>query len=206
LPERIELHSVSEPTVWKRNKTIAVLLAIFFGPWTWLYTYRRDPGKAAFGLGLSISLLTIWMLMYVQFIIRRPPPNSNVGEGLGYSFLGLLQILFSIWVLAVIFAAGSKYTLEGPEKRAKTTAILLAIFLGPWTWLYTYKKDHWKFFPSILIDLGGWAAWALLPEQLSSVVHSFWLPAFLAIWLIAVITSAVRKSEWYRKFGCSLTQ
>lgn len=200
------MHSDFEPTVWKRNKTVAVLLAIFFGPWTWLYTYRRDPGKAAFGLGLYISFLTIWILMYIQFIIRPPPPNSNAGEGLGYSFLGLLYILFSIWVLAVTFAAVSKYTLEGPEKRFKTTAILLAIFLGPWTWLYTYKKDRWKFFPSILIDLGGWTAWALLPEQLSTVIHSFWLPSFLGIWLIAVITSIARKNEWYQTFGGSFPQ
>ncbi|HKS42646.1 MAG TPA: zinc ribbon domain-containing protein [Blastocatellia bacterium] len=31
------------------------------------------------------------------------------------------------------------------ERKDKTAAILLAVFLGFWTWLYTYKKDAWKF-------------------------------------------------------------
>ena len=31
------------------------------------------------------------------------------------------------------------------ERKDKSAALLLAIFLGFWTWLYTYKRDAWKF-------------------------------------------------------------
>ena len=35
-----------------------------------------------------------------------------------------------------------------PHKRGnkqKLTAVLLAVFLGAWTWIYTFKYDWWKF-------------------------------------------------------------
>ena len=31
------------------------------------------------------------------------------------------------------------------ERKDKTVAIVLAVVLGFWTWLYTYKRDAWKF-------------------------------------------------------------
>jgi len=193
--------------IWKRNKTIAVLLAVFLGPWTWLYTYRRDPGKAAFGLGLNISLITVFVLMVIESKLNPPPPSSNAGEALGYSGLGLFEFLFATWVAAIIFSAVSKeYYLDRTVSRTKGVAILIAIFLGPWTWLYTHKKDYWKFWPSILIGLGGWAAWALLPEEISKIVHSFWLPTCLVIWIVAVISSILRKGEWYKTFDSFISE
>ena len=29
--------------------------------------------------------------------------------------------------------------------KSKTTAVLLAVFLSFWTWLYTYNRNSWKF-------------------------------------------------------------
>ena len=62
--------------VWKKNKTIAILLAVFFGPWTWLYTYRRDPGKAAFGLGLNISRNLIVQKHQGQITVSSEPGKT----------------------------------------------------------------------------------------------------------------------------------
>ena len=201
------MNSQSEKIVWKRNKTITVLLAVFLGPWTWLYTYQRDPGKAAFGLGLNISLVIVFTLMVIQSKMSPPPPGSNAGEALVYSGISFLQFLFATWVAAIIFSAVSKeYYLDKPKGRAKAVAIVCAIFLGPWTWLYTYKKDYWKFWPSIFIGLGGWVAWALLPEATSDIVHSFWLPTCLVIWIVSMITAISRKGEWYKMFGGSFSE
>lgn len=194
----------SEPgkTVWKRNKTIAVLLAVFFGPWTWLYTYRRDPGKAAFGLGLNISQVTIFALMVIQSKLSPPPADLYDGGGLFFSAMGLLTFLFVTWVLAITFSATTKeYYLYRTIERDKSVAILLAILLGPWTWLYTYKQDYRKFWPAISIGLGGWGAWALLPEEISKMIHPLWLPICLFIWIVAIISSILRKSEWYKTFA-----
>lgn len=42
--------------------------------------------------------------------------------------------------------------------KSKTAAVLLAVFLGPWTWVYTYKRDSWKFWVGMLIPF----AWVIL--------------------------------------------
>lgn len=39
------------------------------------------------------------------------------------------------------------------ERKDKTAAVLLAVFLGLWTWVYTYKKDAWKFWLSMALHL-----------------------------------------------------
>src|SRR3989337_905778 len=33
--------------------------------------------------------------------------------------------------------------------KSKTVSVLLAVFLDFWTWLYTYKKDAWKFWVGV---------------------------------------------------------
>ncbi|MGH9069869.1 MAG: hypothetical protein ACRDX8_01555, partial [Acidimicrobiales bacterium] len=37
----------------------------------------------------------------------------------------------------------------------KTAAVLLAVFLGPWTWLYTYRRNAWKFWTGLLSGVAG---------------------------------------------------
>lgn len=51
-----------EPAVLKR-KSVAVLLAIFLGPWCWLYTYKKDKGKFWFNIILSIFTFGVWGLV-----------------------------------------------------------------------------------------------------------------------------------------------
>lgn len=43
-----------------KDKTVAVLLAVFLGFWTWVYTYQRDSGKFWLNLVLSVVTLGIW--------------------------------------------------------------------------------------------------------------------------------------------------
>ena len=66
--------------------------------------------------------------------------------------------------------------------KSKTTAILLAVFLTFWTWLYTYKVDSWKFWLNLV---------------LSVLTVGFWL--FVA-WVWAIIDTAIRSDEWYATF------
>jgi hypothetical protein len=39
--------------------------------------------------------------------------------------------------------------------KSKTAAVLLAVFLGPWTWLYTYRRNAWKFWVGLVGGVGG---------------------------------------------------
>lgn len=66
--------------------------------------------------------------------------------------------------------------------KSKTPAILLAVFLGFWTWVYTYKVDAWKFW----VNLG-----------LSIVTLSLW---FLVAWVWAIVDAVRRPDEWYQSF------
>lgn len=64
-----------------RSKGIAVLLAVFFSFWSWLYTYQRSKVKFWWGLGLSI-----------------------VGSFLVVVLVGIF-FLFGVWLWAVIDTA-----------------------------------------------------------------------------------------------------
>ena len=61
------------------------------------------------------------------------------------------------------------------DRKDKTVAVLLAVFLGLWTWVYTCKKDAWKFWAEpraaphsfqSAVDVGAW----VLAEHRASLV------------------------------------
>lgn len=60
-------------------------------------------------------------------------------------------------------SSGTKEANE-PVPKSKTVAVVLAILVGAFAWLYTYKRDAWKFWVSVgltVVTLGyfGIAAW-----------------------------------------------
>jgi len=69
------------------------------------------------------------------------------------------------------------------KTKDKTVAVLLAVFLGFWTWCYTYKKDAWKFW----LNLG-----------LTVVSIGFWGPV---AWIWAIVDAARRPTEFYDNFN-----
>ncbi len=60
--------------------------------------------------------------------------------------------------------------LDKPKvSKDKTVALLLAIFLSFWTWIYTYEKDSWKFWLNLaltIVTIGFWGIvatiWAII--------------------------------------------
>ena len=80
--------------------------------------------------------------------------------------------------------------------KSKTTSVLLAIFLGPWTWVYTYKKDAWKFWVGLAV--------AILSGILAVVTWGIslgfsWIFG-LGVWVWAIADTASKKDEWYRSY------
>jgi hypothetical protein len=65
----------------------------------------------------------------------------------------------------------------------KTTAVLLAVFLGFWTWVYTYQKD---------------AVWFWLNLVLSVFTVGLW--GIFVSWPWAIIQAAIRPTEFYAQF------
>src|SRR3989338_1001378 len=74
--------------------------------------------------------------------------------------------------------------------KSKTTAVLLAVFLAPFNWLYTYKKDTWKFWVGLVIGLPS-MFWIFFPPLLI-----FYIP----IWIWAIIDASVKDRTWYEDF------
>ena len=65
---------------------------------------------------------------------------------------------------------GSPAVPESTSRKSKTVSVLLAVFLFYWTWLYTYKRDGWKF----------WLAFVLsgLPILIAVVFMLFYVSMF----------------------------
>ena len=69
-----------------------------------------------------------------------------------------------------------------PNPKDKTPAILLAVFLGFWTWVYTWRRDQWKFW----VNLG-----------LTVITLGFW---GIVAWIWAIVDVCVKPDAWYRSF------
>lgn len=72
------------------------------------------------------------------------------------------------------------------KPKSKTTAILLAVFLGLWTWCYTYKKDAWKFWLNLVLSILTFGLWGLVA------------------WVWAIVNTARRPEEFFTNYNQSL--
>lgn len=64
----------------------------------------------------------------------------------------------------------------------KAVAVILAIFLAFWTWVYTYQRDAWKFWLNLALTIVSCGWWA-----------------FVA-WVWAIIDVAVKPKEYYSNY------
>ena len=76
-----------------KSKTAAVLLAVFLGYWTWLYTVRWDWPK--FAIALGVRLICTPLLMFLMWYLFAEDP------ALGLSVSPLVLDL-PLWIWAVI--------------------------------------------------------------------------------------------------------
>jgi hypothetical protein len=72
------------------------------------------------------------------------------------------------------------------RKKSKTTAVLLAIFLGFWTWLYLYKKSSFKFWLNLGLTIITACAWGVVA------------------WIWAIIDTARKPLKWYDSYYDSI--
>ena len=67
--------------------------------------------------------------------------------------------------------------------KSKSTAVLLAVFLSFWSWLYTYRKNTWKFW----VGLGV----AVLLSWM------YFLPP-IAVWIWAIVDNATKPDSFFQ--------
>lgn len=77
--------------------------------------------------------------------------------------------------------------------KSKATAVVLAIFLGFTTWMYTYERDAWKF----------WTAFAITVVDivLSVLTFGIWLfvaiPVGIGVWIWGIIDVVIKPQPFY---------
>jgi hypothetical protein len=84
----------------------------------------------------------------------------------------------------------ANYAIARPPK-SRTTAIVLAVFLSCWTWVYTYRADKNKFWLGIV----------------ASVVLTFLNAAFpgfvvisIGLWIWCIVDVVQKDENWYRSY------
>jgi len=69
-----------------------------------------------------------------------------------------------------------------PAPKDKTVAVLLAVFLGIWTWVYTYQKDSDKFWFNLILSVITLGIWGIVA------------------WIWAIVSAASRTPDFYRNY------
>ena len=80
--------------------------------------------------------------------------------------------------------------------KSKTAAILLAVFLGFFTWLYTYREDSGKFW----ISLGVSGINFVLGIATAGVWFLVGFLVGIGIWIWAIVDTASKSDEWYASY------
>ena len=103
----------------------------------------------------------------------RPSAGTSYCGNCGASITALAEICVK---------CGARIAPLSTDNRSKTTAVLLAVFLSYWTWLYTYKRNAWKFW----LNLG-----------LNILTVGFW---GLIAWIWAIVDNSTKPNEWYESY------
>jgi hypothetical protein len=82
--------------------------------------------------------------------------------------------------------SGTSSRLAGAKSRK--AAVLLAVFLSFWSFLYTYRTAAWKFWLSLGLAVGGYIlVWALNSATNSLAGTFIWAAIALGVWIWAIV-------------------
>jgi hypothetical protein len=98
----------------------------------------------------------------------------------------------------------------------KTAAVLLAVFLSFWTWLYTYRREGWKFWVSLALTSASMLVMALatffimtsynnipLPTDPFTAWLLAWIIAYtiaIGLWVWAIVDTSVKNNDWFNNY------
>ena len=85
-----------------KSKTVSMLLAVFLGIWTWIYTYEEDWWKFWIGLGLSVLVL-------LGFFSFGVPALFNTSGKFPDFVLVLGLVSLGIWIWAIVDVIIKRY-------------------------------------------------------------------------------------------------
>jgi uncharacterized membrane protein len=106
---------------------------------------------------------------------------------------------------------------RGSAQKSKTTAVLLAVFLGAWSFLYLYKKDALKFWISICLLVPFWffttfflstlgvsvgadgrvSDWVIWVANNLIIFFTLWCFILVGTWFWAIVVQATRSHSTF---------
>lgn len=145
-------------------------------------------------IGIPIVLLILVAL--IQLVIRPilSNPSGSVTGGVQSSAtaaINIFSLLFGvagvvlllltpIWIIMLVKAR--RYNLTAGYGLEKTPAVLMAIFLGFWCWLYTYERSKTKFWVNFALTIVSFGYWSIVA------------------WIWAIIDAASKPEDYYTKY------
>ncbi|MEY2694522.1 MAG: zinc-ribbon domain [Actinomycetota bacterium] len=84
----------------------------------------------------------------------------------------------------------ANYAMARPQK-SRTTAIVLAVFLNCWTWVYTYRADKNKFWITL--------AAGFVLNFLNAVFPGF-VVVSIGLWIWCIVDVVQKDETWYRSY------
>jgi hypothetical protein len=166
----------------------------------YVIAYRKKPFKVA-DFEAAIQVITGILDRLPESVVQElkatpaPCPNCEDQSPAAHGFCQNCGAAITS-ATGICVNCGARVGGETQGSKSKTASVLLAVFLAYWTWLYTYKKDKWKF----------WVGLALSIVLSVFVFATFGLGAFLiwpvwvGIWIWAIVDVAVKKDKWYRSY------
>lgn len=84
-----------------------------------------------------------------------------------------------------------------PYAKSKATAVVLAVFFGYWSWVYTYGKNGFKFWVAFV---GAPAVIVAIAHFLNSYGTLFIFLGLAVIWIWAIADNAMRSDSFYENY------
>lgn len=88
-------------------------------------------------------------------------------------------------------------TASNPNAKSKAAAVVLAVFFGYWSWVYTYGRNGLKF----------WVTFVGAPAVIITIAHFlneygtlFIFIGFAAVWIWAIADNAIRPNSFYENY------
>jgi hypothetical protein len=81
--------------------------------------------------------------------------------------------------------------------KSKSAAAIIGFFFGPWTWVYTYKRDGGKFWGAFALGIL-WGIGFAVTQSYGVLLLGYALSGL--VWLSAFIGALMRSSDWYNMY------
>jgi hypothetical protein len=135
----------------------------------------------------------------------RPPAGYSFCQNCAAPTTALSEICVKCGTRLIRSPVQGTQTITAEGARSKSTSVLLAVFLSFWTWLYTYRRDNWKFWIAFAL----WVFQMLVASALQG--NASWYPRLVVpvIWVWAILDTSLKNDIWYshykRKEGVNST-